>query len=300
MTRRLLVAVDMDGTLIDTATEGRLRDRELAALDAVRAAGHVVAICTGRNRQSLDSLLDHSGWHPRDLPKVMLNGAMVDGGGDLGVLTHHVIERPVIARLVEIFHAHQVMPMVYGADHEGGTLQFPDGVANEILQRYIDHRRDRVGALSVHVDLLAELPEVALEVGTIDRRELIEPLTAAVRAELAGQVRVINTRSLLGGGAYFWAEVYHHACSKGVGAQLLARTFGIPSANIVAMGDNFNDLDMFDVAAVSVAMAGGPGEVQAAADRVTASAAEGGAALVLEDIACGRFALPSDPDEETA
>lgn len=300
MTRRLLVAVDMDGTLINTEAEDRLRDRELAALDAVRAAGHVVAICTGRNRQSLDSLLDHSGWHPRDLPKVMLNGAMVDGGGDLGVLTHNVITRPVVARLVEIFLEHGVMPMVYGADHEGGTLQFPDGLANEILQRYLDHRRDRVGALSVHTDLLEALPETALEVGTIDRRELIEPLTAAIGAELGDRVRVINTRSLLGGGAYFWAEVYHHACSKGLGALLLARTFGISSANIVAMGDNFNDLDMFNVAAVSVAMAGGPDEVQAAADRVTASASEGGAALVLEEIAAGRFVLPAAPDEETA
>jgi hydroxymethylpyrimidine pyrophosphatase-like HAD family hydrolase len=54
------------------------------------------------------------------------------------------------------------------------------------------------------------------------------------------------------------------------------------------------------VAAVSVAMAGGPDEVQAAADRVTASASEGGAAMVLEEIAAGRFVLPAAPDEETA
>jgi len=300
MSQRLLVTVDMDGTLIDTETEDRLRDRELAALEAVREAGHVVAICTGRNRQSLDSLLERSGWHPDDLPKVMLNGAMVHGGGGIGTLAHNVVHRPVIARLVQIFRDHGVLPMVYGADDEGGGLQFQVGEVNPVLQRYLDHRRDQVGALSFHDDLLGDLPDTALEVGTIDRMELVEPLTAAIRQELAGTVRVINTRSLLGGGQYFWAEVYHHACSKGTGVRLLADALGIAPGCILAMGDNYNDLDMFAVADLSVAMAGGPDEVQDVADMVTASARESGAAVILEDIASGRLAPPAPRDEETA
>lgn len=300
MSPRLLVAVDMDGTLIDTETEGRLRPRELAALAAVREAGHVVAICTGRNRQSLDSVLSVSQWHPDDLPKVMLNGAMVDGGRDHGMLAHNVIDRPVMARLVQLFRDHGALPMVYGAEGDGGGLQFQQGQPNPVLQRYLDHRRDQVGALSFHDDLLADLPATALEVGSIDRREVIEPLTAAIRTELDGQVRVINTRSLLGGGQYYWAEVYHHACSKGTGVRLLQDALGIAPGCIVAMGDNFNDLDMFAEADLSVAMAGGPDEVQQAADLVTASARESGAAAILEDIAAGRLMPPAACDEETA
>ena len=63
----------------------------VGALEAVRAAGHVVAICTGRNRQSLESLLDRSGWHPADLPKVLhplggkpLLAHVIDTAGALG------------------------------------------------------------------------------------------------------------------------------------------------------------------------------------------------------------------------
>jgi hydroxymethylpyrimidine pyrophosphatase-like HAD family hydrolase len=297
---RLLVAVDMDGTLIDTEAEDRLRHRELAALEAARAAGHVVAICTGRNRQSLDSLLDRSGWHPRDLPKVLLNGAMVDGGETVGVLAHNVIQRPVITRLVELFRSHGVLPMVYGADHDGGQLYFQEGQVNPVLQRYLDHRRDQVGGLSWHADLAAAAPDEALEVGTIDRLALVEPLTAAVRAELGEAVRVINTRSLLGEGRYYWAEVYHHACSKGTGVQLLTRSLGPEFSGVVAIGDNYNDLDMFAVADVAVAMKGGPVEVQRAADRIADPVVEGGAAAVLEDIAAGRFELPDRREEETA
>ncbi|MBD3222922.1 HAD hydrolase family protein [bacterium] len=300
MNQRLLIAVDMDGTLVNTEAEDRLRDREIAALEAVREAGHVVAICTGRNRPSLDSLLDRSGWHPSDLPKVMLNGAVVDGGVDHGVLAHNVVPRPVIARLVQLFRDHGTLPMVYGADHDGGELLFQQGDVNPILQRYLDHRRDRVGAMTWHGELADALPEAALEVGTIDRRELIEPLTAAIRAELADTVRVINTRSLLGEGRYFWAEVYHHACSKGTGVERIAATVSPGPTAVIAIGDNYNDLDMFAVADVAVAMPGGPADVQAQADRIAPAVEQSGAAVILEQIAAGDFACPAGSDEETA
>ncbi len=300
MQDRLLVAVDMDGTLLDTEAHQRLRPREIAALEAVRAAGHVVAICTGRNRPSLESLLDRSGWHPADLPKVLLNGAIVHGGDGLGLLASQVVPRADLARLVLLFRDHGVVPMIYATDTDGAALMYERAEINPVLTRYLDHHRDHVEAVDPVDDLLDHLPQAAFEVGTIDLEQNIRPLTDAIRSELSDRVRVINTRSLLGGGRYFWAEVYHRACSKGAGVELLARTFDIPPHRIIAMGDNYNDLDMFSVAAVSVAVSGGPDEVQAAADRVAAPIAESGPAAVLEEIAAGTFPLPAPRDEESA
>jgi Cof subfamily protein (haloacid dehalogenase superfamily) len=297
--QRLLIAADVDGTLLSTETADRLQPREIAALDAVRAAGHVVALCTGRNRQSLEAMLDRSGWHPADLPKVMLNGAMVDGGAGVGVLAHNELDRDVVDRLVRLFREHRAVPMVYAGDGDGGTLLHERGEINPVLAQYLDHRRERVGAITDVDDLTGHLPPTSLEVGTIDLEPVIAPLTAAVRAELGGAVRVINTRSLLGGGRYFWAEVYHHACSKGTGVQLLADRLGFGAADIVAVGDNYNDVDMFAVAAVSVAVAGGPDDVQASADMVVGGVADGGVADLLERIADGRFGPPAGTSEES-
>ncbi len=300
MQDRALIAIDMDGTLLDTEADDRLRPREIAALEAVRAAGHIVAICTGRNRQSLDSLLDRSGWHPPDLPKVLLNGAVVDGGAGFGSLAEQVIDREVIARLVALLREFHTVPMIYATEADGGTLLHERGETNPVLARYLAHRRERVGAITDVDDLQDQLPALALEVGTIDLEAVIQPLTAAIRAELSDRVRVINTRSLLGGGRYFWAEVYHRSCSKGAGVLLLAEALDMAPGRIIAMGDNYNDLDMFAVAAVSVAVSGGPRDVQAAADRVAAPLAEFGTAVVLEEIAAGRFDLPAPRDEESA
>ena len=297
--QRLLIAADVDGTLLSTETDDRLRPREIAALEAVRAAGHTVALCTGRNRQSLEAMLDRSGWHPADLPKVMLNGAMVDGGAGVGVLAHHELPRDVVARLVRLFRAHGAVPMVYAGDGDGGTLLHERGEINPVLARYLDHRRERVGAITDVDDLTGHLPPTSLEVGTIDLEAVIAPLTAAVRADLGDAVRVINTRSLLGGGRYFWAEVYHRACSKGTGVRLLAGRFGFAAGDIVAVGDNYNDVDMFAEAALSVAVAGGPEDVQAAADMVVGAVADSGVADLLERIAAGAVTPPAGHREES-
>ncbi|MFO7654944.1 MAG: HAD hydrolase family protein [Candidatus Krumholzibacteriia bacterium] len=286
---RLLVAVDVDGTLLDTEFEDRLRPREIAALDAVRAAGHLLALCTGRNSRSTAGLLERSAWQPSDLPLVLLNGAVVQGGVPVRRLSHHVLGATTVRRLLEIFHAQGAAAMVYDTEDMGGVVHHERRAVNEVLGRYLEIRRRTVGYIREVDDLLAEAPDAALEVGTIDRREVIEPLTAAIRAELDGVVSVVNTRSLLGRGEYLWAEVYAAGCHKGAGVRLLARTHGIREDAIVAIGDNYNDLDLFAAARWSVAMAGAPADVRARADRIAGRVQDGGAAEVLEEIAAGRY-----------
>ena len=287
--RRLLVAVDVDGTLLDTEFEDVLRPREIAALEAVRQAGHVVALCTGRNLNSTRALLENSGWYPDDLPLVLLNGAVVWGDRPRRRLASAELDAVRIRRLVEIFHEHETVPMVYGTDDTGGHLHHETRPLNDVLGRYLDKRRGSVGSVAVVDDLLAiDLPR-ALEVGTIDRRERIMALSAAVTAELGDAVKVINTRSLIGNGEYYWAEVFDRAAGKGLGLRVLADFCGIPLASAVAIGDNYNDMEMFAAVGWSVAMAGSPDEVLARADLVTGTASAGGAAAVLERIAAGKW-----------
>ena len=285
----LLIAIDVDGTLVDTEVEEAIGDQAIAALEAVRRAGHVVALCTGRNLASVTSLLERSAWFPADLPLILLNGALVWGGEPRRELACHLLDGPLVQQLVALFKRLDTVPMVYGTDREGGILRHETRPLNSALGRYLDMRRTRVGRLETVDDLLALPWSQALEVGTIDTRERIAALTAAITAELGGAVRVINTQSLLGGGAYFWAEVFHRDSGKGTGLATLAGALGIPLARCIAIGDNYNDLDMFAVSGVSVAMGNSPDEVKAAADHLADDVTRGGAAVVLEAIAAGAF-----------
>jgi Cof subfamily protein (haloacid dehalogenase superfamily) len=291
----LLVAVDVDGTLLNTEFDDVLRPREIEAMNAVRAAGHVLALCTGRNLNSMRGLLEHSGWDPVDLPMVLLNGAVVWGGQPRRKLACNVLERESILELVRLFREHDTVPMVYGTDDDGGVLHHETRPINDILGRYIGNRRQTVGAIHT-VDDLTDLPwHEALEVGTIDLEDRVRSLSAAINERLAGQVKVINTRSLLGDGKYYWAEAFHAGTDKGRGLKVLAAECGIPVTQSVAIGDNYNDLDMFAAAGFSVAMADSPDEVKGRADLVTGPVSEGGAADILEQIVAGGF--PPRPAE---
>lgn len=287
--RRLLVAVDVDGTLLDSEFDEALRPREIAALESVRRAGHVVTLCTGRNLNSTSSLLARSGWMPADLPLVLLNGAVVWADQPRRRIACHVLGGDEVRTLVRLFREHGTVPMVYGTDDDGGLLRFEERPVNDVLGRYLAGRRANTGGIEVVEDLLACDWQQALEVGTIDEQERIAALSAAIARELPGRVKVINTRSLMGGGVYYWAEAFHAASDKGSGLRTLGLHCGIARERTVAIGDNYNDLDMFAYAGVSVAMAGSPDDVASQADFVTGAVADGGAADVLERIAAGDF-----------
>lgn len=286
---RWLVAVDVDGTLLDTEFDEVLRPREIEALESVRRAGHVVALCTGRNLNSTSSLLARSGWDPADLPLVLLNGAVVWADVPRRRIASHVLDGQEVRTLIRLFREHGTVPMVYGTDDDGGLLRHEARPVNDVLGRYLQGRRDNTGGLEVVDDLLALDWRQALEVGTIDEKARIEALTRAIARELPGRVKVINTRSLLGGGAYYWAEAFHAASDKGAGLRTLASHCGIGRERTVAIGDNYNDLDMFAWAGYSVAMAGSPRDVAEQADFVTGEVGAGGAADILWGIAAGSF-----------
>ncbi|VEG68961.1 phosphatase YbhA [[Pasteurella] aerogenes] len=81
-----------------------------------------------------------------------------------------------------------------------------------------------------------------------------------------------------------YLEIMHKNASKSHAIRFMEKVLGIERAEIIAFGDNYNDLDMLEYAGLSVAMANAPQEIKQAAKRVTASNNEDGIALVLDDI----------------
>lgn len=287
--QKKLIAVDVDGTLLNTEFDDVLGTREVEALQAVHSSEHVLALCTGRNTRSVNGLLELSGWQPEGLPMILLNGALVSTGHPRRQLVRNVISGKQVRDLIPLFRQHDTVPLVYGTDEDGGVVHHETRALNDVLGRYLSVRDHTVGAIHRCDDLLEKSWESALEVGTIDLEDRIMALTSEIHTRYPGQFEVINTRSLLGEGRYYWAEVYRVGSDKGSGVKALAENLGISLANVVAIGDNYNDLAMFRVAGCSVAMDNSPDEVKKEAHQVTANVNQGGAAQVLEKIAAGTF-----------
>ena len=76
-------------------------------------------------------------------------------------------------------------------------------------------------------------------------------------------------------------EVTHRQATKGQGLRSLAETLQIPMKNVMALGDSGNDLSMLEAAGLSVAMGSAPEPIRAAADYVTGTNLQDGAAAAI-------------------
>ena len=85
-----------------------------------------------------------------------------------------------------------------------------------------------------------------------------------------------------------YLELTHPQANKGLAVRHLAEDIlGLTSEQVMAIGDNFNDLEMLRYAEMGVAMGNAPPEVQAIADWVTIDVEEDGVAIAIQKFLLG-------------
>ena len=255
---RLLVALDLDGTLL--APDGTVSPRVKAGVRAVHDAGHAVVLATGRSLHGTAPTARLLGL--QDEVVVCSNGAVTaraDGSELLDVVTFDA--RPAVALL------QAEMPRVVFAVEEVGRGYFTTGPFPD-------------GELDGHL-------------GVVPLNELVaEPVTRVVVRDVEGDVDefldVVDRVGLHGVsyavGYSAWLDLMPLGVSKASALEHVRERLAIDDADTVAIGDGRNDLEMLTWAARGVAMGHAPDVVKVVADEVTASFEEDGAALVLESL----------------
>jgi hydroxymethylpyrimidine pyrophosphatase-like HAD family hydrolase len=79
-----------------------------------------------------------------------------------------------------------------------------------------------------------------------------------------------------------YLEILPPGVSKGTALLAMVEILGIPSSSTIAVGDNWNDLEMIEAAGLGVAMRSAPAGVRALADHVCGTAEEEGVREVIE------------------
>ncbi|MFT3889058.1 MAG: HAD family hydrolase [Arachnia sp.] len=261
-----LIATDLDGTLL--TSQHRPSARTLLALQAAHEAGVIVVPASGRQPFSIGQVL--AGTFLGEGVVLGANGAV---GYDLGrdeVLFEETIA--VEAQRALFFGLQRIFPDLH-------CVSVRDGGATFVPQRgYIglmdpgDHGLRGVGR---EFDLDEVLAEGTSKLVVRAADVAPEQLLAAAR-ELAIPGCEVSTS-----GAPF-LEVAAGGVTKATGLARIASTFGIGPEEVVAFGDNRNDVELIAWAGLGVAMGNALPEAIAVADEVTASNDEDGIALVLE------------------
>lgn len=262
-----LVALDLDGTVVDAA--GQIAPRTRAAIHAASARGVTCVIVTGRMYTSAIPYAREL--NLQGVPLVCYNGAMIRRWPDGEMLRHWplpVAEARTIARYCEergyYLHAYvddqlivpDLVPEAVLYSHHAGVPAHPVGVLSQWLQRD---------------------PTKLLVVAAAER---IPALQGELAPAFAGTVQTFRSHDL-------FLDLVHPEVSKGRALAEVAARLGFAQADVVAMGDAPNDLPMLHWAGKAVAMAHAPPEVQAAADYVCQDLNGGGVAEALEKVVLG-------------
>jgi Cof subfamily protein (haloacid dehalogenase superfamily) len=264
-----LIALDLDGTLV--GDDLLLRERTRAAITGAIARGVSVSIATGRMTTSALRFARELGL--RD-PIVGYQGALI-----------RAIPEPGDARLGRLlFHR----PLAAAATREAIEWTRAIGLDPHVnhLERFVIRADDPraedysafLGGRAVVVDDLIEWVRqpvskvIAVSEGPIDHAVL-----DVARARFAGRAAVTISHPR-------FLEFLRPGVSKGAAVAWLARRAGVPLANVLAIGDQFNDLEMIAAVGHGAAMPHAPGPVRAVARYVAPPVADEGVAQLIEEL----------------
>ena len=260
-----LLLSDVDGTLVTMGKE--LTPRAIAAVHALHAADIRFAVTSGRPPRGMEMLIE-----PLSIatPLAAFNGGLIVEPG-LSVLEEHTIADEVVGHVLELLESFELSIWVYrGSDW---LVRDPEGP-------HVARETHTVQFEPTVVEDFDALTHVAKVVGVSDDYDLVARAAQATRAALGDRVSASRSQP-------YYLDVTHPSANKGVVADAVSQYYRIPLARIATLGDQPNDVLMFERSGLSIAMGNASEEVQRQATHVTTSNEDEGFANAVE-----RFILP--------
>ncbi len=255
-----LIALDLDGTLLGAT--GAVSERNAEAVRAVAAAGHHVVIATGRPLHLVADLADQLGAAVSYI--VGTNGSMIGTFPDATLV--RLMGFDFVMARAAIVAIRAALPGT------GFALATDAGLAHE---RGFAERMPAVVDDDPVDDVLALGGTEAYKLFAFHDDMSVAALLAAAPAHLP----VGLSASHMGAEAI---DIGLDTIDKCSGLQWVCAELGVEAADVIAFGDEWNDLTMLEWAGRGVAMQNADERVKASADEVAPANTADGVAIVLE------------------
>jgi Cof subfamily protein (haloacid dehalogenase superfamily) len=272
-----LIALDIDGTLLNKQLEVSAANR--AAISEATARGIEVALVTGRR---YDFAMPVAAQIHAPLTMIVNNGALVRTK-DGQTLLRHLLPRETARRVIcatEVWR--QATAVVFDRPRAKQVILQSIDWDDPTRGGYYRHNRDFLAEAFPLESCLDEDPLQVMYTGSLAWMRAAEGALRSVpfaeEFTLAATVYEHKDFAML--------DVVHPGVTKGATLAEWTETRGITAEEILAVGDNHNDLEMLSFAGVPVVMGNSVPELKQRGWHVTASNDEDGVAAAIE-----RFAL---------
>jgi Cof subfamily protein (haloacid dehalogenase superfamily) len=269
------LAIDLDGTAL--LPDSSLGERTVQCLKHIMGKGIQVIICTGRAAVSSKpyySAIGASG------PMVFFNGAVVVEVPAIKVITSNLLSLDVVDYGVDLARDMDIHFQAFFLPQEAGESRWETLLIDRQSQEAEMYHK-HTGIRPVVTDLKAALAAPGLErcpkAMFITDPSLHEEIRQKMLSRFGDRIYMARSYPT-------FLEVMNAGVSKGEGLKTALACWGLKPEEVIAFGDEENDLPMFAVAGFSAAPSSAKEQVRQAADFVFGPNAEEGLAVFLEEL----------------
>jgi len=272
-----LLALDVDGTLLDRS--GKLRTRTVEAVVRAAQAGIRPVLCTGRRYRRALPIAEALGVNS---PLVCNSGALVKEPEGDRTLWRGDMALELVAGLLALFADRDEFAISFTdrSRSEADFIAARDPTSRALVDDYLSQNRPH-GEIDPRWTVDPARTGPHYHICVIGDRATMLGVRDAVEARFGGRVTTFVQRSPRYRGTM--CEVLRHDANKWSALLHLAEIWGIATSEIVAVGDDCNDVPMLIGAGLGVAMGHAPAEVRAVADLVTLDEENDGLATLIEE-----------------
>lgn len=254
-----LVAIDLDDTLLDN--EKKIEPKAFEMIRDASEQGVMVVISTGRGIASAGSYALELGL---ESPLISGNGARISSSAGGDIWKHSLIPGEIAMDIA--LHADKMKwDLIVSTGDELIRSSYTPKISYYHEFRAVKSNREAV--LKNTECIISENRETVMFVETLCRKKYKSEIYTEVFEDRKSGV--------------FYAGVQHSHATKGNALDFLAKKLGIEKKEIMAIGDNINDISMFSRAGTSIAVENAHDDVKSLADHIVPSNIQGGVAYAI-------------------
>ena len=258
-----LVFIDSDGTL--KKTDGTISERTKKAIQENKKNGNRIIICTARPRYQTLEVMKEVG---ADSIIISSNGSEIYDSNDNNIIFNSFIDRDSVIELVEYAYRKDIRLILTMEDYEYVTKDIRN--SNQKLlsnTNYVDELTKCNVKQCMFIDKNCnEIYKIKDILSKHDKLHIVDEISKNSSYDEK------------------WFSVANSACSKGNALTILSKYLNIPIENTIAIGNDKNDISMFKVAGLSVAVDNASDDIKSKVDCITLSNDEDGVAVFLETL----------------
>lgn len=260
-----LVAIDIDGTLLDS--NHTIRPKVKETLKQANDSGISIVLCTGRPLPGVtEQLRELELYGPNDYV-ITYNGSLVQATQSKEIISEYTLSYEDFLEIE--FMARKNNVHLHTIDDQAIYT------ANRDIGKYTVHEASLVGMPLKYRTVDEMTPDLSIiKMMMIDEPEILDQAIRQLPAYFTDKYTTVKSTD-------FYFEILNKEASKGNALAKLADHLGIAQEEVMAIGDNENDLTMIEYAGIGVAMGNATANVKAAADVITTSNDEDGVAEIL-------------------